>query len=153
MALQYITAHPLFGVGLGTFGGTSAVMFGYGRYWVDNFYLQLGAEGGLILLFLFLWVLLRAAKGIVRSHALAVDPFWRGLTAGVFGAFIAVAVANVTASVWETLVVGVGFWFLAGLATSAVIQSQEASDGTGPAGSQALLPAPGEASEAAGTDS
>ena len=127
MSLQHIAAHPLFGLGLGTFGGTSAVTFGYGRLWVDNFYLQLGAEGGLILLVLFLWVLLRAAKGLVKSHGLAPDPFWRALTAGVFGSFIAVAVANATASVWETLVVGVGFWFLAGLATSAVLQSNGAA--------------------------
>lgn len=123
MALQHVGAHPLFGLGLGTFGGTSAVMLGYGRYWVDNFYLQLGAEGGLILLVLFLWILLRAAKGLVKSHGMAPDPFWRALTAGVFGSFIAVAVANATASVWETLVVGVGFWFLAGLATSGVMQT------------------------------
>jgi putative inorganic carbon (HCO3(-)) transporter len=126
VALQDIAAHPFFGLGLGTFGGTSAVTFGYGRLWVDNFYLQLGAEGGLILLVLFLWILLRAAKGLVKSHGMAPDPFWRALTAGVFGSFIAVAVANMTASVWETLVVGVGFWFLAGLATSAVLQSSAA---------------------------
>ncbi len=63
MALQYIVAHPWFGLGLGTFGGTSAVTFGYGRLWVDNFYLQLGAEGGLLLLAFFLWILLRGGQG------------------------------------------------------------------------------------------
>ena len=121
MALGNIAAHPWFGVGLGTFGGTSAVTFGYGRLWVDNFYLQLGAEGGLLLLVFFLWILLRTAKGLVRGHGTTRDPYVRALTAGVFGAFVAVAVANATASVWETLVVGVGFWFLAGLATSAAL--------------------------------
>lgn len=121
MALQYMAAHPWFGLGLGTFGGTSAVTFGYGRLWVDNFYLQLGAEGGLILLALFLWILLRGAKGLVRGHGATHDPYLRALCAGVFGAFVAVAVANLTASVWETLIVGVGFWFLSGLATSAAL--------------------------------
>ena len=121
MSLAHIAAHPWFGVGLGTFGGTSAVTFGYGRLWVDNFYLQLGAEGGLLLLAFFVWILLRAAKGLVRGHGTTRDPYVRALTAGVFGAFVAVAVANATASVWETLVVGVGFWFLAGLATSAAL--------------------------------
>ncbi len=121
MALQHMAAHPWFGVGLGTFGGTSAVTFGYGRLWVDNFYLQLGAEGGLILLAFFLWILLRGAKGLVRGHGTTRDPYLRALCAGVFGAFVAVAVANFTASVWETLVVGVGFWFLSGLATSAAL--------------------------------
>lgn len=125
MALENIAAHPLFGLGLGTFGGTAAVRFGYGRLWVDNFYLQLGAEGGLILLVLFLWVLLRGAKGLVKAHGLAADPYMRALAAGTFGAFMAVAGANLTASVWETLVVGVGFWFLAGLVTSAVLHREE----------------------------
>lgn len=125
MSLQHIGAHPLLGLGLGTFGGTTAVTFGYGRLWVDNFYLQLGAEGGLILLALFLWILLRAAKGLVKSHATTRDPYLRALVSGVFGGFIAVAVANVTASVWETLVVGVAFWFLTGFATSAGLHLPE----------------------------
>ena len=121
MSLQHMAAHPWFGVGLGTFGGTTAVTFGYGRLWVDNFYLQLGGEGGLLLLAFFLWILLRGAKGLVRGHGVTRDPFTRALCAGAFGAFVAVAVANVTASVWETLVVGVGFWFMTGLATAAAL--------------------------------
>jgi O-antigen ligase len=125
IALFDIAAHPWFGVGLGTFGGTAALTFGYGRLWVDNFYLQLAAEGGLILLALFLWVLLRAAKGLVRAYAVNHDPYMRALTAGVFGGFVAVAAANLTASVWETLAVGVGFWFLTGLASSAALQIPE----------------------------
>jgi putative inorganic carbon (HCO3(-)) transporter len=125
IALGDIAAHPLYGVGLGTFGGTSAVLFGYGRLWVDNFYLQLAAEGGLILLALFLWVLLRGAKGLAKGYMTTSDPFLRALAAGVFGGWVAVAVANVTASVWETLVVGVGFWFLGGLATSAALHTGE----------------------------
>ncbi len=122
MSLEDIAAHPWFGLGLGTFGGTTAVTFGYGRLWVDNFYLQLGAEGGLILLALFLWILLRGAKGLVKAHRTARDPYLQALCAGVFGAFVAVAAANFTASVWEALVVGAAFWFLAGLATSAGLQ-------------------------------
>ncbi|MGI5940501.1 MAG: O-antigen ligase family protein, partial [Thermoleophilia bacterium] len=123
MALQHAAAHPLFGLGLGTFGGTAAVRFGYGRLWVDNFYLQLAAEGGVILLIAFLWVLLRAAKGLVKAYVQSADPYLQPLAAGTFGAFIAVAAANVTASVWETLVVGVAFWFFAGLVTSAVLHA------------------------------
>jgi O-antigen ligase len=122
MSLQHVAAHPWFGLGLGTFGGTSAVTFGYGRLWVDNFYLQLAAEGGLLLLGFFLWVLLRGAKGLVKGYETTHDPYLRALCAGTFGALVAVSVANVTASVWETLVVGVGFWFLAGLATSAALE-------------------------------
>lgn len=131
MALLDVAAHPLFGVGLGTFGGTTAITFGYGRLWVDNFYLQLAAEGGVILLALFLWLLLRAAKGLVKGFVSASDPYLGALAAGVFGGFVAIVVANVTAGVWETLVVGAGFWFMTGLATSAPLQipAGEAVDG------------------------
>ena len=128
MALQRIVDHPWLGVGLGTFGGTSAVTFGLSRFWVDDFYLQLAAEGGLILLALFMWILWRTGKSLIKSNKSSHDPYVRALTAGVFGGFVAVAVANVTASVWETLIVGVGFWFLAGLATSAGFQLQDAED-------------------------
>ncbi|MCE5254973.1 MAG: O-antigen ligase family protein [Actinomycetia bacterium] len=131
MSLQHMAAHPWFGVGLGTFGGTAAVTYGYGRLWVDNFYLQLGAEGGLLLLAFFLWILLRGAKGLVKGYAMGEGPYVRALCAGVFGAFVAVAVANLTASVWETLVVGVGFWFLSGLATSAALHGATGAAGTG----------------------
>jgi O-antigen ligase len=125
MSVQYILGHPWLGLGLGTFGGTSAVTFGFGRLWVDNFYLQLGAEGGLLLLAFFLWILLRAGKGLVKGYLSTGDPFFRALAAGVFAAFVAVAVANLFASLWETLVVGVGFWFMTGLATSAALHLSE----------------------------
>ena len=70
-ALQHIADKPLLGLGLGTFGGTTAYMFGYWGIWVDNFYLQMGAEGGLLLLVLFLWLLIRSGKGLIR------DTEWR----------------------------------------------------------------------------
>ena len=123
-ALDQMAAHPWFGTGLGTFGGSAAERFGYWATWVDNYYLQVGAEGGLLLLAALLWLLLRVAKGLVKSHRVAGDPFLRALAAGVFGGLVAVAVANVFVSAFETLAVGVAFWFLAGLATSAALNSE-----------------------------
>jgi O-antigen ligase len=120
-ALHRIVEHPLFGVGLGTFGGTSAALLGYWALWVDNFYLQIAAEGGLLSLAFFLFLLLWTGKGLVRGHRVADDPFLKAATAGVFGAFVALLVSNAFASVWETLAVGVEFWFLAGLVTSAAL--------------------------------
>ncbi len=124
VALQRIAEHPLFGVGLGTFGGTSAFLYLNGRFWIDNYYLQLGAEGGLLLLGAFLWVLLRAAKSLYRASREQTDPYGRAVAAGAFAGFLAVAVANVTASVWETLVVASAFWFLAGFAGSLSAESE-----------------------------
>ena len=96
----------------------SAFLFGYSRLWIDSFYLQLAVEGGLVLLGAFLWVLVRAGKGLVAAYVDQADPYLRGVAAGVFGGFVAVAFANLTASVWETVAVGSGFWFLVGLASA-----------------------------------
>ncbi len=120
-ALDQMVVHPWFGVGLGTFGGSSASRFDYWNSWIDNFYLQMGAEGGLLLLVAFLWVMLRVGKGLVKGSRVSEDPFVRALTAGVFGALVAVAVANVFASVFETLAVGAALWLLAGLSTAAAL--------------------------------
>ena len=123
-ALDHIGAHPWFGLGLGTFGGSSAARFGYWDTWVDNFYLQLGAEGGLLLLVAFLWLMLRVTKGLVKGARVASDPFVGALAAGVFAALVAVAVASVFASVLEILAVGAALWLLAGVATGMALRSQ-----------------------------
>ena len=130
-ALDHIAAHPWFGSGLGTFGGSSAERFGYLSSWVDNYYLQMGAEGGLLLLAAFSWLLLRVGKGLVKGYRVSSDPFAQALSAGVFGAFVATLVANVFASDFETLAVGAAFWFLAGLATSAALCSATSAKAKG----------------------
>lgn len=128
IALQRMTDHPWWGVGLGTLGGTSAVTAGYSRLWIDNFYLQLLAEGGLPLLLVFLWMLARAGKGIVAARQAQKDPFLRAVGAGAFGAFMGVMVAALFTSSWETLAVGAGFWFLAGLASSLPAADEPATE-------------------------
>jgi O-antigen ligase len=127
-ALDQIAAHPWFGLGLGTFGGSSAARFDYWNTWIDNFYLQLGAEGGLLLLAAFLWMMLRVAKGLVKGSRVGADPFVRALAAGMFGALVAVSVANVFASVFETLAVGAALWLLAGSATAAALGEAAKAD-------------------------
>jgi O-antigen ligase len=121
-ALQHIADKPLLGLGLGTFGGTAAYMFGYWGIWVDNFYLQMGAEGGLLLLVIFVWLLARSGKGLVRGYRLATDPYGKALAAGMLGAFVAIIAADFFEADWETLAVGVQCWCLAGLVTSALTE-------------------------------
>jgi O-antigen ligase len=127
-ALQHIADKPLLGLGLGTFGGTTAALFGYWGIWVDNYYLQMAAEGGLLLLAFFLWLMWRNLKGLMRSHAIAADPYLKALAAGVFGAVIAIIVAHFFEADWEGVSVAVGFWFMCGLATSAVLVEPRAVD-------------------------
>ena len=144
-ALQHIADKPLLGLGLGLFGGTAAYMYGYWGIWVDNFYLQMGAEGGLLLLALFLWLLLRGGKGLVRGYRDAGDPYAKALAVGMLGSFVAVIVADFFEADWETLAVGVLFWFLAGLVTSALLErgaGQVSGAGTAPAATESAEQAP-----------
>jgi O-antigen ligase len=136
LALTKAMEHPFSGVGLGTFAGVRASIYGTGKLWVDNVYLQFAAEGGLILLAAYLWLLLRTGKGLIKAFLAARDPYMRALVAGTFSGCVAICVVNVTAGVWQTIIgtgpgwtlsVGVTFWLLAGLATSAASPGLRAS--------------------------
>jgi len=141
-ALQHVADKPLLGLGLGTFGGTTAALFGYWSIWVDNYYLQMAAEGGLLLLAFFLWLLWRNLKGLVRAHAVTDDPYLKALAVGVFGAVVAVIVADFFEADWEGVSVAVGFWFLCGLATSAALVRPEPFDENAASGSRVSEEAP-----------
>lgn len=118
-AVDHIAAHPWFGNGLGTVGGSAAQTYDYWAIWVDNYYLQMGAEGGLLLLAAFVWLLLTVAKGLVKSFKVSDDPFARALAAGVFGALVAVCVSSMFLGAFETRGIAAGIWLMAGVATSA----------------------------------
>lgn len=136
MALTKAVEHPFSGVGMGTFAGTTADIYGSGKLWVDNLYLQLAAEGGLVLLAAYLWLLLRTGKGLIKALLVVRDPYMKALTAGTFSGCVAICVVNVTAGVWQTIVgtgpgwtltAGVTFWLLAGLVTSTAMQGHRES--------------------------
>jgi hypothetical protein len=120
-ALDHLAAHPWVGIGLGQFGGSAAQTYGYWALWVDNYYLQLGAEGGVLLLGAFLWLMLRVGKGLLSGYGATVDPFVRALSAGAFGALVAIAATNVFLGAFEARAVAVALWLLAGLTTSAAL--------------------------------
>jgi hypothetical protein len=67
----------------------------------------------------------RNLKGLVRSHAISQDPYLKALAAGVFGAAVAIIAADFFAASWEGLALAVAFWFMCGLATSAVLMKPE----------------------------
>lgn len=115
-ALEKIRRHPLFGVGLGTFGDTVAMRHNLpGAIWVDNHYLKLGAEMGLPGLAAFLWLTGEAVRtGWIGRREVRND-YYRSLLTGITAGLVAVSVQNLTASIWEVLIVGAYWWFLAGV--------------------------------------
>lgn len=115
-ALAKMRAHPLFGAGLGTFGDTVAMRHNLpGAIWVDNHYLKLGAEMGVPGLAAFLWLIREAIRTGAVGRREARDSYHRSLLTGVTAGLAAVAVQNFTASIWEVLIVGAYWWFLAGM--------------------------------------
>jgi O-antigen ligase len=95
---------------------------GLGRVWRWEASLQHIADKPL------LGLLIRSGKGLVGGYHRASDPYLKALAAGMFGAFLAVIVADFFEADWETLSVGVEFWFLAGLVTSALLQGRRPAE-------------------------
>lgn len=118
-ALNRVTAHPVTGAGLGRFGGATAARYNIpGTFYVDNYYLKLAVETGLLGLGVFLWLLLnvvRLLSNIIRE--LAQDPHTRALACGITAGLFGVLVHNFVENIFEVPMMQTMFWVLLGLAT------------------------------------
>ena len=129
-AVPILRDHPLVGVGPGRYGGAAADMFGtpvYERYGtdrlftvatqrtVDNFWLHLVVETGVLGLAAFLAAALSAAVPVLRA-ARRTRGWWRVLLGGAAAGSAALAVSAVSTMLLEANSVAFVFWFLLGLA-------------------------------------
>jgi O-antigen ligase len=126
-ALPIVAEHPILGVGPGRYGGAAASVFGspvhvrYGtdllltnQLTVDNFWLHLGVEGGVLGFSAFLAMIgtaliqpIRALRGSIGSRF--------SVPAGVVSATAVVCVATVTTMLLEGNTAAFLFWFLLGI--------------------------------------
>jgi O-antigen ligase len=126
-ALPIVEDHLLLGVGPGRFGGAAASIFGspihaqYGtdalltnQKTVDNFWLHMGVEGGLLGTTAFLALLGTAAYAPMRALRGARGSRF-SVPAGVVSAAAVVSVATVTTMLLEGNTAAFIFWFLLGL--------------------------------------
>lgn len=130
-AVPIVADHPLLGVGPGRYGGAGANLFGtpvYAEYGtdrlltdetqrtVDNFWLHLGVESGLLGTAAF-----AAAIGVVFFPLLRVARRSGGrrgvLLAGICGAVAVLTVDSGTTMLLEANSVGFVYWFLLGIAS------------------------------------
>jgi O-antigen ligase len=130
-AIPIVEEHPLLGVGPGNYGGAAAYLFEspihdeYGttalltrQRTVDNFWLHLGVESGVLGTIAFLGTLGVALLAPVR--ALRRSRGWTfSVPAGVLSATLTVCAATVTTMLLEGNTVAFLFWFLLGLANAA----------------------------------
>jgi O-antigen ligase len=143
-AIPIVGDHPLLGVGPGRYGGAAADLFGtdvYVRYGtdklfvnptqrtVDNFWLHLLGETGIIGFLAFaamvgvtLWEVIRSARAAAWAR--------RVLLSGIAAAVIALGVNSLTTMLLEANSVAFLFWFLLGLGSIlAAPRAPQAPDG------------------------
>ena len=128
-AVPILTDHPLLGVGPARYGGAAADLFGtpvYATYGtdrlfvnpsqrtVDNFWLHLAVESGLLGLLAYLGMIGAALRPIMRA---ARNAAWgrRVALAGISGATIALSINAFTTMLLEANSVAFLFWFLLGI--------------------------------------
>lgn len=150
-ALDRLAAHPVTGVGLGRFGGATAARHNIpGTFYVDNYYLKLATETGLVGAAAFLWVILsviRLLSGVIKASS--ADPVRRALACGITAGVVGVLIHNGVENIFEVPMMQTLFWILLGVAahiplagTPSFSLSQKVPDT--PAGRDAhLSPAPG----------
>ena len=130
-ALPILADHPILGVGPGMYGGAAADLFGtpvYARYGtdrlfssptqrtVDDFWLHLLVETGLLGLLTYWAMILAALTPIVRSARRAAGGR-RVALAGIAVAAICLAFNSLTTMLLEANSVAFAFWFLLGIGT------------------------------------
>jgi O-antigen ligase len=146
-ALPILRDHPLVGVGPGRYGGAAADMFEtpvYERYGtdrlftvatqrtVDNFWLHLVVETGVLGLAAFLAGALSAAIPVLRA-ARRTRGWWRVLLGGAAAGSAALAVSAISTMLLEANSVAFVFWFLlglAGLSVPAALAAPRAAEGS-----------------------
>jgi O-antigen ligase len=119
--------HPWLGVGPGRYGGAAASIFGspiYAEYrtdkllrnqeTVDNFWLHLGIEVGVLGTIAFITLVLTAAYAPIRALRGAIGSRF-AVPAGIVSGVVVVSVATITTMLLEGNTVAFLFWFLLGL--------------------------------------
>lgn len=133
-AVPILRDHPLLGVGPGRYGGAAADIFGtpvYAAYhtdrlfWdpaqktVDNFWLHLLIEGGILGTLAFIGALIAIGWPILRLAA-RTKARRRIVLVGIVAATLSLAVNSTTTMLLEANSVAFVFWFLLGIGSSLV---------------------------------
>ena len=130
-ALPIVAEHPILGVGPGRYGGAAASVFGspvhiaYGtdllltnQRTVDNFWLHMGVEGGVLGISAFLAMIGTALLHPIRALRGATGSRF-SVPAGVVSATAVVCIAAVTTMLLEGNTAAFLFWFLLGIGSLA----------------------------------
>lgn len=118
LAIEAIKSSPLFGVGIGRFGGATAMRHIPGSFYADNFYLKTFAEMGIIGFTAFLYLLYKGCIESLREIRLIKDREFYNIGVGVFTGIIGVLAHNAVENVFEVPMMTSYFWLLVAIIIS-----------------------------------
>ncbi len=124
-AYNQMRTNPLFGVGLGRYGGAVAAQY-FGITYVDGEYFKTLAEIGLVGLLSFLGLLLVYLRDVWRVIHKTMDKRMRYLMIGVFSSLVAIICHNAVENVFEDPAVNFLFWMAGTLVL--IYGAEEAAD-------------------------
>lgn len=113
--LNYFWDSPWTGIGLGTTGipgAKYAEFLPHGAIGLDNFYLKMMVETGIVGLGVYLLVYGVLLLKSYWAYRLATHPTNKGLALGIFMALVGLAVISVLHSILESPLVNILFWLL-----------------------------------------
>ena len=123
-ALKIMKAHPLMGLGLGQFGGAVAMNHGLVAYveglpiktfYMDNYFLKIGVEAGLIGLIAFIWLMYRVFILSIKTIGITKDKNMKELEIGILAGLTGVICHNFVENVFEVPMMNSLFWMLAAI--------------------------------------
>jgi len=115
-ALSYWRGAPLTGVGLGRFGGAVAARhFPEDSFYVDNFYLKVSTETGLLGILALVFLLLCGLNLARRSLDEVDDEELHTLGLGILAGLVGVLVHNGVENIFEVPMMSTYFWFFLGV--------------------------------------
>ncbi|WP_250277925.1 O-antigen ligase family protein [[Clostridium] colinum] len=119
--LQILKGTPLFGVGLGHFGGAVAINNNLSylvgtemveTFYMDNYYLKTAVETGLFGLFAFVILMYQIIINSIRTIRITTDKISKELEIGIFAGLFGVIVHNFVENVFEVPMMTSCFWLL-----------------------------------------
>ena len=126
-AYDQMRNNPLFGSGLGHYGGAVAKR-NFNVTYTDNYYLKTMAEMGLLGLTVFLGVILRTLQKGYQAMKRIQAPGKKFMAAGMLVGLLALVFHNGVENIFEVPYLNAYFWLLAGLLLALPWQAREGDE-------------------------
>lgn len=116
-ALDKVERSPMYGVGLGRFGGAVAKNNDIpGTFYIDNYYLKTLTEMGIVGLTAMLWLFINCVRlGLSVYRRVKDDRYLSTLSIGILAGVVGVLLHNAVENIFEVPMMQTYFWVLMGV--------------------------------------